>query len=199
MPSKRTINLAPIGVKKIDLRLAAGGILLILLLASAFGKFLVADRLNAVIRAEGEVTALQSDLQGIYRRVASYGDLETEYAHYTYSGMTKEELAMADRAEVVRIVQKETGEAARLISWNLSGNLLTLSVAASDLQDINRMVKNLGEFEIVDLCSVTTAVKEDLQVPGAYAGVPEELAGADHIVRANILVYLKSAGEEAGK
>ena len=199
MPSKRTINLAPIGVKKIDLRLAAGGILLILLLASAFGKFLVADRLNAVIRAEGEVTALQSDLQGIYRRVASYGDLEEEYAHYTYSGMTKEELAMADRAEVVRIVQKETGEAARLISWNLSGNLLTLSVAASDLQDINRMVKNLGEFEIVDLCSVTTAVKEDLQVPGAYAGVPEELAGADHIVRANILVYLKNAGEEAGK
>lgn len=199
MPSKRTINLAPIGVKKIDLRLAAGGILLILLLASAFGKFLVADRLNAVIRAEGEVTALQSDIQGAYRRIAGYGDLEAEYAHYTYSGMTKEELAMADRAEVVRMVQKETGEAARLISWNLSGNLLTLSVAASDLQDINRMVKNLGEFEIVDLCSVTTAVKEDLQVPGAYAGVPEELAGADHIVRANILVYLKSAGEEAGK
>ena len=199
MPSKRTINLAPIGVKKIDLRLAAGGILLILLLASAFGKFLVADRLNAVIRAEGEVTALQSDIQGAYRRIAGYGDLEAEYAHYTYSGMTKEELAMADRAEVVRMVQKETGEAARLISWNLSGNLLTLSVAASDLQDINRMVKNLGEFEIVDLCSVTTAVKEDLQVPGAYAGVPEELAGSDHIVRANILVYLKSAGEEAGK
>ena len=199
MPSKRTINLAPIGVKKIDLRLAAGGVLLILLLASAFGKFLVADRLNAVIRAEGEVTALQSDIQGAYRRIAGYGDLETEYAHYTYSGMTKEELAMADRAEVVRMVQKETGEAARLISWNLSGNLLTLSVAASDLQDINRMVKNLGEFEIVDLCSVTTAVKEDLQVPGAYAGVPEELAGADHIVRANILVYLKNAGEEAGK
>ena len=199
MPSKRTINLAPIGVKKIDLRLAAGGILLILLLASAFGKFLVADRLNALIRAEGEVTALQSDIQGAYRRIAGYGDLEAEYAHYTYSGMTKEELAMADRAEVVRMVQKETGEAARLISWNLSGNLLTLSVAASDLQDINRMVKNLGEFEIVDLCSVTTAVKEDLQGPGTYTGVPEELAGADHIVRANILVYLKSAGEEAGK
>ena len=76
---------------------------------------------------------------------------------------------------------------------------ITLSVAASDLQDINRMVKNLGTFEIVDLCSVTTAVKEDLQGPGTYTGVPEELAGADHIVRANILVYLKSAGEEAGK
>ena len=59
MPSKRTINLAQIGVERIDPKLAAAGIILIILAAALFSKFLVVDRLMAMYRANSEVRQMQ--------------------------------------------------------------------------------------------------------------------------------------------
>ena len=192
MPEKRTINLAPIGVKKFDPKLIIAEIVLIALLGSLFGKFFVLDRYAAMLRATSEVSRMQDALQDEYDKVASYGYLEDEYAHYNYSGMTEEELSLVDRADIIRLVQEETRTSRGLDSWSLSGNLLTLTVSGNDLQEINQMAKRLEKFDLVEACTVVAATKEDVQ-----DNLRAEDVRPDNFVRANILVYLQQEEEEA--
>ena len=129
LPVKRVINLAEVDKKTIDLRIAIPAILLILAAAFAFSKFAVADRLIAVSRAEGEVAAVQRELDDAYRRLDSFGELTELYAHYTYSGMTDEEVHRTDRAEILN----------------------------HTLEDINRNVQKINSDELVDFCTVNNA------------------------------------------
>ena len=145
MPSKRTINLAQIGVERIDPKLATAGIILIVLVAALFSKFFVVDRLTAMYRANSEVRQLQRDLDAEYSRIAGFGGLEEEYAHYTYAGMTQEELSLVDRAQIINMIQKETENADNEIAWSVTGNILTLTVAGRDLQEINQIARGLEE------------------------------------------------------
>ena len=194
MPSKRTINLAQIGVERINPKLAAGGIILIVLLAVLFSKLFVVDRLAAMVRANGEVLQLQTELQSEYSKIAGFGGLEEEYAHYTYAGMTQEELSLVDRAMIINMIQQETENSDQEISWSVTGNILTLTVAGRDLQEINQMARRLEGYDLVNTCSVTTATKEDAQRARSSA----EVYG-DNVVRANITVYLQNETEGEGK
>ena len=192
MPQKRTINLAPIGVKKINAKLILAELVLVALIGALFGKFFVVDRYASMLRASAEVSTLRTQLAEEYDKVASYGYLEDEYAHYNYSGMTEEELSLVDRAAIIRLVQEETRTSKGLDSWSLSGNLLTLTVSGRDLQEINQMAKQLENFDLVEACTVVAATKEDVQDP-----VPvTETVRPENYVRANILVYLQSEEKE---
>ena len=190
MPSKRTINLAQIGVERIDPKLAAAGIILIILAAALFSKFLVVDRLMAMYRANSEVRQMQIALESEYSRIAGFGGLEEEYAHYTYAGMTQEELSLVDRAQIINMIQRETENADNEISWSVSGNILTLTVAGRDLQEINMIARRLESYDLVDTCTVTTATKEDAQRIRSSTVIY-----GDNVVRANITVYLRSETE----
>ena len=194
MPSKRTINLAQIGVERIDPKLATAGIILIVLVAALFSKFFVVDRLTAMYRANSEVRQLQRDLDAEYSRIAGFGGLEEEYAHYTDAGMTQEELSLVDRAQIINMIQKETENADNEIAWSVTGNILTLTVAGRDLQEINHIARRLEEYDLVDSCTVTMATKEDVQRTRSSV----EVYG-DNVVRANITVYLQSETEVEGK
>lgn len=194
MPSKRTINLAQIGVERIDPLLAAAGIILIIMAAALFSKFLVVDRIAAMYRANREVRQLQTELEAEYSRIAGFGGLEEEYAHYTYAGMTPEELSLVDRAQIINMIQRETENAYNEVSWSVTGNILTLTVAGRDLQEINQIARRLEGYDLVDTCTVTTATKEDVQ----RARSSTEIYG-NNVVRANITVYLRSETEVTGK
>ena len=90
LPTKRTINLAVVGEKPLNMLVAVPAIVVIILAAALVSKFTVVDRLMAVNRAQAEVAALQADVDAGYEAIADYGDLVDEYAHYTLSGMTEE-------------------------------------------------------------------------------------------------------------
>ena len=152
------------------------------------------DRLTAMYRANSEVRQLQRDLDAEYSRIAGFGGLEEEYAHYTYAGMTQEELSLVDRAQIINMIQKETENADNEIAWSVTGNILTLTVAGRDLQEINHIARRLEEYDLVDSCTVTMATKEDVQRTRSSA----EIYG-DNVVRANITVYLQSETEVEGK
>ena len=194
IPTKRTINLAQVGVERIDPKLAAAGIIVIILLAAVFSKFFVVDRLAAMYRANSEVNQLERELEAEYAKIAGFGGLEEEYAHYTYAGMTEEELSLVDRARIINMIQRETENADSEISWSVSGNILTLTVAGRDLQEINNMARRLEQYEIVNTCTVTTAVKED-----ALRSRTSNEVYTDNAVRANITVYLQNGTEVESK
>ena len=192
MPQKRSINLALVGVERIDPKLALAGSLIVLILAAMFSKFLVADRLAAMYRENDHVAALRAQLSQEYDKVASFGSIADEYAHYTYSGMTEEELSLVDRADVIRMIKEGTENNREVESWSLKGNGVTLTVSGRDLQEINQLARRLEQFDLVNTCTVTAASKEEIQAQGSSG--PED---GSSVVRANIIVFLQS--EETDK
>ena len=192
MPQKRSINLALVGVERIDPKLALAGSLIVFLLAAMFSKFLVADRLAAMYRENDHVAALRTQLAQEYDRAAAFGSIADEYAHYTYSGMTEEELSLVDRADVIRMIKEGTENNREVESWSLRGNVVTLTVSGRDLQEINQLARRLEQFDLVNTCTVTAASKEEIQAQGSSG--PED---GSSVVRANIIVFLQS--EETDK
>ena len=157
IPVKRVINLAEVDKKTIDLRIAIPAILLILAAAFLFGKFAVADRLIAVSRAEGEVAAAQRELDAAYQRLDSFGELTELYAHYTYSGMTDEEIHRTDRAEILNLLRNVVLPDVEVSAWNVKGNTLNITMTAGTLEEINHTVQKVNGNELVDFCTVSNA------------------------------------------
>jgi len=183
LPTKRSINLAATEEKSVNFKIGIPAIILILAVAFAIGKFAVADRLVAVSKAEAQVSALQSELNAAYDRLNSFGDLNEIYAHYTYSGMTKDEISRADRASAIEMIRRLILPRGRVSSWTLSGNVLTVNLTVDDLRTVNRAVQDIESADNVNFCTVNTASTTDKS--GAEA------------VNARITIYLNSAEEVA--
>ncbi len=157
LPVKRSINLAGAGEKPMNMKLGIPLIILILIAAAALGKFGVADRLNALSDARSEVSTLKQQLALTNKRLDEFADIEEKYAHYTYSGMSEEELSRADRTEAVKMIERVVLPQARMNSWSIKGNQLIMSVSSRTLQEINLLAQRLEEEENVDYCQVTAA------------------------------------------
>ena len=185
LPVKRSINLAAVGEKPIQVKLAVPAIVLIVVAAILLSKFFVVDRLLDMYRAQNEVSSLQSQLDDAYRQLNSFGDMTDEYAHYTYSGMTAEELARTDRGAVMDLLQRMVLPQAAMSSWSLTGNILTLNISRASLQDINLLAQELNEDPLVNFCTVTTASTNTSQ----QEGIPNDVVG-------QVMVYLNSKPEE---
>ena len=192
LPVKRTINLIGVNEKPIDLRIAIPGIILILIAAFLIGKFAVADRLIAVSREQGKVYDLQRQIDEGYKKIDSYGELTDKYAHYTYSGMTEEEVTRADRVEVIDMIRRVVAPKVQLDAWVINENTLQLTVTGKSLQEINLVAQSIEDEDIVDFCTVTTAATNEQN----YYTVPE-LTEEEQRVTARVTVYLNESEEEA--
>lgn len=188
MPTKRTINLAVVGEKKMRFGLAIPAIILILLAAAAFSKFLVIDRLAEVTAAQQQVADLRNRLDRGYAELADYDDLAELYAHYTYSGFTNEELNRTDRADVLKLIRNMILPYAEVNSWSVTGNQLTVEMTGDSLQQINLIVQQLEQQPLVDFCTVNTANTDDNTRGNNTA---EEFS----FVKARVIAYLNSGTE----
>ena len=104
LPTKRSINLVLVDENKINPLKAVLGIILIVVLAAAFSKFLVYDRLVEASQAQSRVNELQGILDTTLASIKQYGEVETVYAHFTQDGMTAAETGLVDRAQVVALI-----------------------------------------------------------------------------------------------
>lgn len=190
LPVKRAVNLATVGEEKIDIRIALPGIIVVILAAVLFGKFMVADRLIAMSVAQNKAEVVREQLEDGYQKIEDYGDISEEYAHYTYSGFTEEELNRADRSEVLAMVKRVVLPKVVVSSWSIQDNQMTLVIGGSTLQQINLLVQQLEEEELVDFCTVETAESNTGEVESV---VPEQTKEA---VTAQLTIYLKNALKE---
>ena len=189
IPVKRVINLAEVDKKTIDLRIAIPAILLILAAAFLFGKFAVADRLIAVSRAEGEVAAAQRELDAAYQRLDSFGELTELYAHYTYSGMTDEEIHRTDRAEILNLLRNVILPDVEVSAWTVKGNELNITMTADTLEEINHNVQKVNDNELVDFCTVNNAKTNENRRTVARGDREETVIETS--VTAQVVAYLK--------
>ena len=183
LPDKRSINLAVIGKNNINLVIAVPAIIAIVLVAFVFGKFAVADRLLAATRAEQEVNAIQAQIDEGYDKISGYGDITEIYSHYTYSGMTEEELNRADRVKVMDMLSRVVLPRATISTWTVTSNTLVLTMTGSTLQEINQISQDLMAEPNVDYCTVNTATT------GPQSSISD-------IVDAKITVYLVKVSDE---
>lgn len=191
MPVKRTINLATQGEKKMNVGLAIPSIVLIVVIAAVFSKFLVLDRFAEVTAAQKVVFDLQTRLDQGYAELADFDDLSELYAHYTYSGFTAEELNRTDRVDILNLIRNMVLPYAEVNSWSVTGNQLTINMMGESLQQINLIVQQLEQQDLVDFCTVNTANTDD-NTRGNQS--TEEFS----IVKARVLCYLNSGMEVNG-
>ena len=191
IPTKKEINLAVVGEKHINGLIALPAILLIFLAAAMFSKFLVYDRLMEVSAAQAEVKSLQRQLDAGYEELADYQELADLYAHYTDSGMTREEQERIGRVEVLSLLDRVVLPQAGIDSLSISGNQMTLTMTGSTLQEINLLVQSLEADPVVNFCAVNTAVSNENDKG-------DTIIDENTIVTARVVVYLNSASEVAG-
>ena len=144
MPVKRSINLVLVDENKINPIKAILGILVIVALAFAFGKYLVADRLVEMSQAQGRVTQLRQTLNDTMKLLEGFGEVETTYAHYTYDDMTKDELSLVDRTDVVELVRQIMVEQDNLFDMKLYNAGYTVLLA--ELAESGRPAYGLRTF-----------------------------------------------------
>ena len=184
VPNKRYINLAEVGVQKLNLKVAIPALIIIVALAVLISKFGVIDRFVKVSDAEREVADLQTRMDAAKSRIAGYGELKDLYAHYTYSDMTEEELNRADRVRVMELLKRVVMPKAAVSAWSVSGSQLKITLNAGTLEEINGITQSLIDESMVEYCTISTAVTDK--------GSVESIKG----VTANIIVYLTKALEE---
>ncbi|MCR4673423.1 MAG: hypothetical protein K5675_00300 [Lachnospiraceae bacterium] len=160
-PTKDKINFAEIGVAPMKLEVLIPGIVIIVVCASLLSKFFVVDRFVAYSKLSSEVSSLQSRLDDANEKISSYGELEEEYSHYTYSGMTEEELILQDRKEVVELINHYILDKANVGSWSISGNEVNIPITGVTFQEIGGIVADLEQDEMVDHCEVVAASTSD--------------------------------------
>lgn len=196
--SKKQINLALAGQKKKHYFVAIPAIGAIVAAAGFFGKVAVADRLVEMSVQQSLASDLQKQVDDVTDYIAGFGDLQQTYAHYTYQGLSVDELSYINRPKVLKLMKEVIFPKVTVSSWSLSGNQLTLPVTGENLSDINALVQQLEDEKLVDYCNVMTAVTD---------GNQETERAADKVT-GQIVVYLAdstedeeseaAAGDEAG-
>ena len=190
-PTKPDINFALVGVKHVRWWLLLLAIVLIVAVVACFAKFLVLDKLAEVNAAEAEAADARREVAECYARIEAYGELNDIYAHYTYSGMTEEELERVDRTDVMDLLERVVFPRTHISEWSLFGNQLSLTIEGGTLQEINETVQQLMEEDIVSYCEVHTAATDGLSHYYGQSVIPEK-------VTSSIVIYLhrEEAAEE---
>ena len=181
-----------VGVKKTNWALVVLVLVLIFLALGAAGKFLILDRLAEVKAAEAEADDVLLQINMVNMKIQQYGEMNDIYAHYTYTGMTEEERTRVERTEVMNLLQRTVILRTDVSKWDLSGNLLTVTVTGDTLEDINMTAQKLRDDPFVNYCQVNTA-KTNTVTKYAY-----ELDTAERVA-AVIVAYLNRPEEVAEK
>lgn len=164
--SKKQLNFAAADQKKRHYFAAIFGIAAIVAAAAVFGKTAVSDRLTEVELQKRIVSELELQVLELEAYIENLEDFSEVYAHYTYQGLTGEELSYINRPEVLTLLEEVIFPKVEVSSFDLSGNQLTLSVTGAALEDINLLVQQLEMHELVDFCNIKTAVTEESKENG---------------------------------
>lgn len=195
VPTKTQINFAEVGVTHIKISVMLPAVVLIILGASLLSKFFVVDRLVEVSRLQGEVSYLQSQIDADQAAIDEMGDIATEYAHYTWSGMTEEERSLADRMDAVELIERYVRSEAKVGSYTISGNEISLPITGVTFNEIGHIVNRLESDPLVEHCEVVAAASDDSGVVYDSDALETTIVGGDLEATAQVTVYLNDTPE----
>lgn len=152
---KSSINFADIGKKQEKSYVMLVPVLLILLAVGVLvAKFAFLDRLDQVKQQEEITNGMQKELDDANAKVSSFGSLEKDYVHYTYSGMSTEEITRSNRIKILALLDQVVSQRCTINSWKLKGNTMSLNVSAKEKNDISRVKALLEQSPLVQVCTL---------------------------------------------
>lgn len=151
LPVKRSINLILVDENKISIPKMILGIILIAALAVLFAKYMVLDRLQAMYVAESRTEQAKAELANAEALLATFGDVEADYAHYTYADMTAAETGLVDRISVLRLVRTmlpagETTLSPEEFKSRLTAMITTQAEGGEDAQEFEEFLQDVWDL-----------------------------------------------------
>ena len=160
-PSKTSINLAMADDSTQFTPRTAVMLVLVLLFAAVFCKFAVIDVMGAASQAESRVSAAQAQLSTLQAANADYNEVQAEYDKIGVSGLSEDERALADRGDVIELIEKTASQLGSLQAVRVSGNTMELQFSDRTLHDVSRLMQVLESKDIVAGVSVSMAKADE--------------------------------------
>ena len=160
-PSKTSINLAMADDSTQFTPRTAVMLVLVLLFAVVFCKFAVIDVMGAASQAESRVSAAQAQLSALQAANADYNEVQAAYDKIGVSGLSADERALADRGDVIELIEKTASQLGSLQAVRVSGNTMELQFSDRSLHDVSRLMQVLESKDIVAGVSVSMAKTDE--------------------------------------
>ena len=160
-PNKTSINLVVTDDSTQFTPRTAVMLVLVLLFAAVFCKFAVIDVMGAASQAESRVSAAQAQLSTLQAANADYNEVQAEYDKIGVSGLSEDERALADRGDVIELIENTASQLGSLQAVRVSGNTMELQFSDRTLHDVSRLMQVLESKDIVAGVSVSMAKTDE--------------------------------------
>ena len=160
-PSKTSINLVVTDDSTQFTPRTAVMLVLVLLFAAVFCKFAVIDVMGAASQAESRVSAAQAQLSTLQAANVDYNEVQAEYDKIGVSGLSEDERALADRGDVIELIENTASQLGSLQAVRVSGNTMELQFSDRSLHDVSRLMQVLESKDIVAGVSVSMAKTDE--------------------------------------
>lgn len=160
-PTKATINLVKQESAQSNRAVQVGLFVIVVALIGVFAKFAVIDPLASGIGSSSQVTAAQAQLDDLKAANENYAALNEKYARYVVTGLTEEELNLADRNALLDLIRSNFMSVGYLSSVKVLGNTVTATSVGADLTQVSRLVEQLESDSRVSHVTVSTAQGKD--------------------------------------
>ena len=168
--NKQSMNLAVFEKKQVNPVRILVTVLVLVLVFVVVGKFGIVDRYEKVDQARSAMQEQQDLYNALLIANAEYNDVLLEFNKYSFGAMTDEERAVADRGEVLDLIEGYLVSAAQIENVSLTANELNVEMSGINLEKASSLMKNLMTDELVKNVTVSNAnTKEDESNSGENA------------------------------
>ena len=160
--NKQSMNLAVFEKKQVNPVRILVIVLVLVLVFVVVGKFGIVDRYEKVNQARSAMQDQQDLYNALLIANAEYNDVLLEFNKYSFGAMTDEERAVADRGEVLDLIEGYLVSAAQIENVSLTANELNVEMSGINLEKASSLMNNLMTDELVKNVTVSNAnTKED--------------------------------------
>ena len=168
--NKQSMNLAVFEKKQVNPVRIVVTVLVLVLVFVVVGKFGIVDRYEKVDQARSAMQDQQDLYNALLIANAEYNDVLLEFNKYSFGAMTDEERAVADRGEVLDLIEGYLVSAAQIENVSLTANELNVEMSGINLEKASSLMNNLMTDELVKNVTVSNAnTKEDESNSGENA------------------------------
>lgn len=159
LPSKKTMNLYQIEITDNSWQRVIPYAVLIIIIAVAFTKFGVFQRISNLNKLGDRVAEAQIMLDEINETIEDYDEIQAKYTRYTGNFMLEEEGTLVDRTRIISLIGENVSNLGDIKSYSITGNTVSLEFTVDALDDVRRIRKQLEDVDWVGNITVNTATK----------------------------------------
>lgn len=167
VPVKTTMNFArkESGVK---LRRVAPVVIVVAAILAIGAKVGILDLLDEKTAAYAELATRQEQLVAISVQLNDYDEVAALYGRYSYGWMNESETSLVGRLDVLDLVEEKLASVAKISSFSVNGNVLTLTVGGVTLDEISGIVQDLENSDMVEKVTVSSASAPEAEEASAF-------------------------------